>query len=247
MSILAVYSIKGGVGKTAAAVNLAYLAAQEGVKTLLCDLDPQGASGFYFRMRPHSKYSAKKLLKGGSHLENGIRATDYNGLDMLPADFSYRNLDIVLDEQKKSSQRLAKVLQPLHKEYGRIVLDCPPNLTLLSENIFFAADIILVPMVPTTLSLLSLKQLYAFLDELGSGREKVRVFFSMVERRKKMHQQMMQAMGGKQGVLTALIPHCADIERMGLYRQPVMAELPSSMAAQAYRALWQELTDGDTA
>ncbi len=184
------------------------------------------------------------MLKGGTHLEDGIRATDYPGLDMLPADFSYRNIDIALDEQKKSERRLAKVLQPLSKEYGRIVLDCPPNLTLLSENIFYASDIILVPMVPTTLSLLALKQLYTFLDELGSGREKVRIFFSMVERRKKMHRQMIQAMHNKQGVLDAAIPHNADIERMGLYRQPVTAAQPSSVAADAYKNLWSELING---
>ncbi len=245
MSILAVYSIKGGVGKTATAVNLAYLASQEGKKILLCDLDPQGASSFYFRVRPRHKYSAKKLLKGGSHLEDGIRATDYPGLDMLPADFSYRNIDIDLDERKKSSQRLTKVLQPLCREYDCIILDCPPNLTLLSENIFYAADIILVPMVPTTLSLLALKQLYAFLDDLGRGREKVRIFFSMAERRKKMHQQMMQAMQNKLGVLSTVIPHSADIERMGLHRQPVAVAQPASMATAAYKALWSELSSGE--
>jgi chromosome partitioning protein len=96
MSVLAVYNIKGGVGKTAASVNLAYLSSIEEGKTLLLDMDPQGSASFYFRIRSPDKFGAKKLLKGGKHIEENIRGTDYPGLDMLPADFSYRNIDIDL-------------------------------------------------------------------------------------------------------------------------------------------------------
>lgn len=243
MSVLAVYNIKGGVGKTAASVNLAYLSSIEGGKTLLLDMDPQGSASFYFRIRSPDKFGAKKLLKGGKHIEENIRGTDYPDLDMLPADFSYRNIDIALDECKKSQKRLNKVLQPLESEYARIVLDCPPNLTLLSENIFYAADYILVPVIPTTLSLLSLEQLFAFLDEIGQGREKVLVFFSMVEKRKKMHADMMQSLQDKSCVLQSVIPYSADIERMGVYRQPVAAALPGSISAAAYVSLWHEIRD----
>jgi len=242
MSIIAVYSIKGGVGKTATAVNLAYLSAQQYGKTLLLDMDPQGSASYYFRIRPPKKFGAKKLLKGGKHIEENIKGTDYPGLDMLPADFSYRNIDLALDECKKSHKRLIKVLAPLQEEYDRIILDCPPNLTLLSENIFYTADHILAPVIPTTLSLLSLEQLFAFLDEIGLGRDKVVIFFSMVEKRKKMHMEMMQSLGeGHHRVLRSVIPYSADIERMGVFRQPVAAALPASAATAAYESLWHEI------
>jgi cellulose biosynthesis protein BcsQ len=241
MSIIAVYNIKGGVGKTATAVNLAYLSASGGERTLLCDMDPQGSSSFYFRIRPDRKFNADKLLKGGKHIERSIRGTDYPGLDLLPADFSYRNIDIALDDMKKSRQRLRKVLKPLGEEYAQIFLDCPPNVTLLSENIFHAADYILVPLIPTTLSCLALRQLYGFLKEIDVQRTKVLVFFSMVEKRKKMHLELMQQLIREPGVMPALVPFLADIERMGLYRQPVNAVLPQSMAAAAYTDLWREV------
>ncbi|ADW17823.1 cobyrinic acid ac-diamide synthase [Desulfobulbus propionicus DSM 2032] len=243
MSVLAVYHIKGGVGKTATSVNLAYLASREHGKTLLLDMDPQGSASFYFRIRSPEKFSTKKLLKGGRHIEENIRGTDYPGLDMLPADFSYRNIDIALDECKKSQKRLSKVLQPLEEEYERIILDCPPNLTLLSENIFYAADVILVPVIPTTLSLLSLDQLFAFLDEIGHGHDKIRFFFSMVEKRKKMHAELMHSLRERPGVLQSTIPYSADIERMGVYRQPVAAALPGSTAALSYQRLWHEIRE----
>ena len=241
MSIIAVYNIKGGVGKTASSVNLAYLSSRQGRRTLLCDMDPQGSASYYFRIRSPKKFNSKKLLKGGKHIEENIKGTDFPDLDMLPADFSYRNIDIALDECKKSQQRLRKVLQPLQEEYDRIFLDCPPNITLLSENIFYAADYILVPVIPTTLSLLALKQLFVFLDEIGQSRSKVLIFFSMAEKRKKMHLELMQAMHKKKGVLQAIIPYSADIERMGVYRQPVGAALPGSTAALAYERLWDEI------
>jgi cellulose biosynthesis protein BcsQ len=241
MAIIAVYNIKGGVGKTATSVNLAYLSAESGNQTLLCDLDPQGSASYYFRVKPAKKFSAGKFLKGGKHIERSIRGTDYDNLDILPADFTYRNLDLALDEMKKSRRRLKKVLNPLTDEYDHVVLDCPPNLTLLSENLFYAADILLIPFIPTTLSMLSFAKLLDFFKKSKLDKKKLFVLFSMVEKRKKIHQEMMAKFKGRKRILKHSIPYLAEVEKMGIYRRPVPEFSPNSVAGKAYRGLWQEL------
>ncbi|MEN8198466.1 MAG: AAA family ATPase [Thermodesulfobacteriota bacterium] len=241
MAIIAVYNIKGGVGKTAASVNLAYLSADVGKKTLLCDMDPQGSSSYYFRTKPKKKFSADRLLQGGKGVMKNIRGTDYPNLDMLPADFTFRNLDLALDSYKKSTRRIDKILAPLTGEYDHIFLDCPPNITLLSENIFEAADILLIPFIPTTLSMLSFNKLLDFFKETGIRKKKLYLFFSMVQKQKTMHLQMMNRFAKRKRVLRQFIPFLADVEKMGIHRRPVVDFAPTSPASQAYRLLWQEI------
>jgi len=241
MAVIAVYNIKGGVGKTATSVNLAYLSADSGEKTLLCDMDPQGSASYYFRIKPPKKFNADKLLKGGKGIAKNIRGTDYPNLDLLPADFTYRNLDLALDDFKKSTQRINKIMRPFATEYENIFLDCPPNITLLSENIFNAADILLIPFIPTTLSLLSFQKLLNFFKKTGVDRKKLYVFFSMVEKRKKMHLDMMTRFQGRKRVLKQPIPFLADVEKMGIFRKPVLEIAPKSPASLAYRIMWREV------
>jgi cellulose biosynthesis protein BcsQ len=240
MKILATYNIKGGVGKTAAAVNLAALAAAEGLRTLVWDLDPQAAATFYFRIKPRVKAS-RKVLRGKRELDEVIKGTDFDNLDLLPADFSYRNMDLLLGEAKKPTLQLLRLMRPLAEEYDLLVLDCPPSISLVSENIFRAADALLVPTIPTTLSLRTLEQLLAYME--GNGLDvPVQVFFSMVDRRKRMHREVMDRdLGSRVRVLDSRIPYASDVEKMGLERAPLTRFAPRSPAALAYRDLWAEL------
>ncbi len=118
MKTVALYSIKGGVGKTAACVNLAFLAASESYPALVCDLDPQGSASYYFRIRPKSKYNSRKFLKGGKRIDKNIRGTDFDFLDLLPADFSYRNMDILLNEFKDTRTCLKNAFDTLENQYA---------------------------------------------------------------------------------------------------------------------------------
>ena len=142
MKVLATYNIKGGVGKTATAVNLAYLAAAEGARTLVWDLDPQGAASFYFRVKPKVKGGSEALITGRRALDRAIKGTDFDNLDLIPADFSYRNMDLELGEAKKRTRRIDLLLRPLAKHYDYVFLDCPPSISLVSENVFRAADVL---------------------------------------------------------------------------------------------------------
>jgi cellulose biosynthesis protein BcsQ len=241
VKIYATYSIKGGVGKTTAAVNLAYLSAASGYRTLLWDLDPQGAASFLFRIKPRVKGGGKALIRGTKDLGGAIKGTDYEDLDLLPADFTYRNMDLLLAGAKAPS-RLAELLRPLAAEYDHVFLDCPPSISLVSENVMQAADVLLVPLIPTTLSVRTLEQLTEFVSGFTGHRPEIRAFFSMVDRRKRLHQDITaKLLAERSGVAATPIPSLSIIERMSAERAPVAAFSPRSQAAQAFLALWEEL------
>jgi chromosome partitioning protein len=241
-TVLATYNVKGGVGKTSAAVNLARLAADEGARTLLWDLDPQGASTFLFRVKPKVKGGGRKLVRGRSDVEALLKGTDHEGLDLLPADFSYRHMDLALDGAKRPTARLAEVLAPLDGEYDYTFLDCPPSVSLVSESVFEAADALLVPIIPATLSSRTLEQIEQLLA-LSDDGPRVLAFFSMVDRRKHLHREVMERLAAEQpaAVLQTAIPMAADVERMGARRLPLADFAPRSAAARAYAALWEEI------
>jgi chromosome partitioning protein len=240
--ILATYNIKGGVGKTAAAVNLAYLAAAEGASTLLWDLDPQGAATYYFRVRPRVKGGGRHLLEAKGNLAGRIKGTDYERLDLLPADISYRHLDLFLSDAKKPTRRLRTVLKPLAGDYDYVFLDCPPGISLVSEAVFDAAEVLLVPIIPTTLSLRTLEQLEEFRSERGSDGAQVLPFFSMTDRRKRLHRDIEESLPlEKPDLLTTTVPYASEVEKMGLRREPLVRFSPRSRAALAYRLLWDEI------
>ncbi|HEY2551257.1 MAG TPA: ParA family protein [Streptosporangiaceae bacterium] len=241
MKIFATYNIKGGVGKTATAVNLAYLAASEGYRVLLWDLDPQGAASFLFRIKPRVKGGGKALIAGKRPVDDAIKGTDFDNLDLLPADFTYRNMDLVLDAARKPARRLAALLAPLQAEYDVIFLDCPPGISLLSESVLAAADIVLVPLIPTTLSVRTLDQLTGFIAELDRHRPAVLAFFSMIDRRKRLHLDIAaQLPGQRSDVAATVIPALSIIERMSVERAPVTAFSPRSLAGRRYSELWRE-------
>jgi cellulose biosynthesis protein BcsQ len=244
MKVLATYNIKGGVGKTSAAVNLAALAAGDGLRTLLWDLDPQGAASFLFRVRPKVRGGGRKLVRGRSDVADVLRGTDVEGLDLLPADFSYRHMDLVLDESGHPARRLRKVLAPLEDHYDLAVLDCPPSISLVSESVFDAADALLVPLIPSTLTLRTFQQLGDYVATEVDHRPEIVAFFSMVDRRKRLHREVVETLpDGRSDIALSAIPAATEVELMGVSRAPVVVDKPRSRGARAYASLWAEVRE----
>jgi len=241
MKVVATYSIKGGVGKTSTAVNLAFEAARSGARVLVWDLDPQGAATYLFRVRPKVRGGSKRLVGSGGELARHIRGAGLSAVHVVPADFSLRHLDLHLDGTKRPTARLAALLDPLREDYDLALLDCPPSISLASESVFGAADALLVPVVPATLASRTLGQLERFLDG-DDHAPTVLPFLSMVDRRRKLHRQLVEELTAEwPRLLPTAVPAAAVIERMGVERAPVGVFARSSVAARVYRDLWAEV------
>lgn len=242
MRVVAIAGAKGGVGKTAVAVNLAMLASAAGYRTLLWDLDPQGAATHCYRARARVKGGAVRILAGKRGLDTYIRNTDHVRLDLLPADPSFRVVDTVLASRRWPDRVIRKLLRPLDRTYDVVILDCAPGLGIVTESVVAACDLVLAPVVPAPLSVRSLDQLQEFVDERRPGMPLL-AFLSMLDERKVLHRQMVAQVRSDPRFALSAVPVSSAVERMGLEQIPAVMASPLNLAAVAYRRLWAEVED----
>ena len=247
--IVAVFNIKGGVGKTTSAVNLAYLSAQSGKKTLLWDMDHQGAAGFFLNVDDQLKGGLKAAVKdmkqtpAKRQLLNKVVTTEYENLDLLPSDESFRLLDVEASKAAQPKKFITKFIAPLTEEYDVIIVDCAPGLSLSNESLLHAVDLVLVPIIPTILSVRTLEQLNIYIKNNMTEAPKLRGFFTMMDGRKNMHKDIFEHLCVKKKtiVLPVAIPYTSVTEKMGLRQKPLSAYAPSSPASEAYVNLWDSI------
>lgn len=244
MHTIAFYNLKGGVGKTAAAVNVAWHAARWKHRTLLWDLDPQGAASFYLGVEGQKSYKPGTLVKGKQPIGRLKVASKWPGLDVIPADESLRNLDVKLADAGQRRTRLRKLLEPLSESYELVILDCPPTLSPLAESIFGAVDYLFIPVIPTHLSIRAFAQVKDWIDQHNLKNLKVIPFYNMVDRRRLLHVEMLvDPPALLKSRLKTWIPYSTHVEQMGEHCAPINEFAPYTPAARAFRALWFEIAE----
>ncbi len=233
MATIAVYSLKGGVGKTTLAVNLAWSAATlSSRQTLLWDLDPQAASSFLLETGKTPRDAAQTVFSKDVAPHKLVAPTAIDRLDLLAADTSLRGLDQLFFALGKR-KRLARLIESLEKTYDRIILDCPPGLTETSEQAMRAADLILVPVIPSPLSRRALDDVVAYLDRGHGGHAPILPVFSMVDWRRRLHRAALLA-----DPKWPVIPMASAVEQMSVRRRPLGDYAAASPAGLAFASLW---------
>lgn len=242
MKVVALHNLKGGVGKTSAAVNLAREANRDGLPVLLWDLDAQGAATWVLGGESGLGKKVSKLLSGKSPLGERVQHTPWERFDLLPADIRLRELDRLLDDNASGDKHLKKLIEPFGEEYALMILDCPPGLSTLADQLIRAADRILVPTIPSPLSVQAFSRMLEHLDLKKRQRERLSPFFNLVDRRRKLHAEWLESPPAAIGKpMENWIPYASDVERMSLECRPLADLVPRGRATLAYRRLWREL------
>lgn len=242
MRVIAVTGLKGGVGKTSTSVNLAALAASEGSRVILWDLDPQGAATYCLNLKQKLKGGATKLFRGTRDgLANVARTTDIDHLAVVPADASVREVDKVLWASSKPTKLVRRLIAGAKADADVVIIDCPPGLSPVVEAVANVADLLLVPVVPEPLPFRALQRYEEFLADTKAASPKiVAPFLSMVDRNLPMHRRIEAEVLESGRFLGAAIPTSSAVARMGEEQVPAVLAAPRSLAASEYRKLWAE-------
>jgi len=230
MATIAIYSLKGGVGKSTLAVNLAWCAAtQSARRTLLWDLDPQAASSWMLGDGGSRDRAAAVFAKDIAPAKL-VQRTRFDRLDLLPADASLRDLDHLFREMDKK-KRLQKLIADLG-DHDRLILDCPPGLTETSDQVARAADLIVIPVVPSPLA----ERAYAEVQRHLGGKIPILPVHVMVDRRRKLHADALARQPD-----WPIVPMASAVENAAAKRLPVGVFAPRTPAAAAFADLWRRI------
>ena len=232
--VIAIYNIKGGVGKTSTTINLAYNASKNS-RVLVWDLDPQGASTFYLEKKVKDKNFIEKANSKG--LNKFIKKTNLKNIDIIPADLSLRNIEKHLEDDETFKELLSTI-----RGYKYVFIDSPPTLSTISQDIFKASNVIVIPTIPTILSVRTYNQIVKYFKNYTKNK-KIFTFLSMVDKRKRMHLEISEKILKlpKKQILKTPIYNSIVVERMGEELAPVELFAPHSDSAKSYIELWREI------
>ncbi|MFZ1743328.1 MAG: ParA family protein [Pontixanthobacter sp.] len=236
MAVVAIYSIKGGVGKTTLAANLAYCAAtHSGHRTVLWDLDPSSGGGYLLGAESHQRLRAESLFTIATDPGKLLVKTAYERLGVLPADESIRSIDIMLARPGRR-KHLGRIINALSRAHDMIFLDCPPAINELSRQILQAADVVIVPLPPSPLSTRAFQRVASEVKHIGKRHPPILPVLSMVDLRRNLHREAKSAAPD-----WPMIPFSSAAEQCAVRQQPVGVFARNSDTARSIEHLWRAI------
>jgi chromosome partitioning protein len=241
---------KGGVGKTTTTVNLAAGLSRRGRDVLLIDLDSQGSASVSMGLGNNDlKPSSAEVLYGDLPIEEAIRPTSWDNVDLLTGSLDLADADVRLTKRENGSYRLAQVLSSVEDQYQNILIDCGPSTSILSVNALVAADAFIIPVSPSYLALkgvMSLgKTVRRVRQGIGEAAPILGVALTMVDRNKSSVPDAIEELrdhyGGK--VFDTEIRTDPKLEEAPSHGQDIFRYAPDSTGAADYERLLDEIEE----
>ncbi len=240
MRLIVCHSLKGGVGRTTAMVNLAHVAARVGPRVLLWDLDPQGAASHLYRVGPCRAGALRDGLEGRGRIEDSIRGSDFANLDLLPDDPDHAAIEDCL-RRRRARRALGRWLESLADDYDYLLVDCPAGRSITVDCLGALADLRLMPVVSDPLSI---QVATGQIESLAADTVRAGVMPFWQSSRDGDGDGRPWPAGPPRclpGMPMTRVPWGQEIAEAVVRREPVGHFAPDSPVARAYAMLWWEV------
>jgi chromosome partitioning protein len=249
---VAVANQKGGSGKTTSAVHLAAAIAELGRPTLLVDLDPQGHASEALGIPAETlRHELSDVLAGEKRITDIILPNVRPGLDLAPSNIRLSEMELTLVNIRFREHRVKRALEPVSQRYDYIILDCPPNLGLLTINALIAARRVFIPATSEYLSMLGvsllLKTIAALKAEANPDLDIVGVLYTRYKARTLHAREVIartnEELGDAVRVFDTPIRDTIRFAEASGQGKTVFETAPHIQGALAYREIAKEIVD----
>lgn len=249
MKTIAFTNQKGGVGKTTSTINVGAGLCKEGKRVLMVDLDPQANLTYSLRMSStRLETSIYDVLKGTVDVNEAI--INHDGFDIIPSSIDLSGAEMEFANEPARETLLKNILNKLEKEYDYILIDCPPNLGLLTLNAFTAVKEIFIVLQSEYLALHGLSKLMDVIrvvkERLNPDIEISGIICTLYDKRKNLNREVVDHIKDYFGekVFKTIIRDNVALAEAPSHHKTIFEYDPNSHGAKDYLALAREIRNG---